>query len=61
MTFFVLDFPGFKSFMYLDKDSFGGGVYPRTPWELDCTSNGLSCNFLDLAFSKSPTGLLCDL
>jgi hypothetical protein len=24
--FFVLDFPNYKSFMHLDKDSFGGGI-----------------------------------
>lgn len=50
-----------QEFYVPGQDSFGGGVYPKTPWELDCTSNGLSCNFLDLAISKSPTGLSCDL
>jgi hypothetical protein len=35
--------------MYLDQDSFGGGIDPKTSCELNFTSRGFSCNFLDLA------------
>jgi hypothetical protein len=35
--------------MYLENDSFGGGTYPKTFFELNCTSNGFSYNFLNLA------------
>jgi hypothetical protein len=27
---FVPDFPDFENFMYLNQDSFGGGIYPKT-------------------------------
>jgi hypothetical protein len=49
MIFFV---PDFQSFIYLDKDSFGGGIYPETSWDLNCASKGFSCNFLDLAVNQ---------
>jgi hypothetical protein len=42
---FIPNFPEFESFMYLDKDSFGGGIYPKMSCDLNCTSNGFSCNF----------------
>jgi hypothetical protein len=46
--FFVPDFPDFENFMYLNQDSFGSSIYPKTSCELNCTSKGFSCNFLDL-------------
>jgi hypothetical protein len=52
---FVPDFPDFENFMYLHQDSFGRGIYPKTSCELNCTSKGFSCNFLD------PQGLSCDI
>jgi hypothetical protein len=27
---FVPDFPDFENFMYLNQDSFGSGIYPKT-------------------------------
>jgi len=47
--------------MYLNQHSFGGGTYPKTSCELNCTSKGFSCNFLDLAVRQSPKGLSCDI
>jgi hypothetical protein len=47
--------------MYLDQDSFGGGIHPKTYCELDCTSRGFSCNFLDLAVNQCPQGISCDI
>jgi hypothetical protein len=47
--------------MYLNQDSFGSGICPKTSCELDCTSKGFSCNFLDLAVRQSPQGLSCDI
>ncbi len=41
--------------------SFGSGIYPKTSCELNCTSKGFSCNFLDLTVRKSPQGLSCDI
>jgi hypothetical protein len=52
MIFFFPDFPDFQSFIYLDKDSFGGGIYPETSWDLNCTSKGFSCIFLDLTVNQ---------
>jgi hypothetical protein len=46
---FVPDFPDFLNCMYLNQDSFGSSIYPKTSCELNCTSKGFSCNFLDLA------------
>jgi hypothetical protein len=43
---FVSDFPDFESFMYLDQDSFGGSIYPKTSCELNCISKGFFCNLL---------------
>jgi hypothetical protein len=57
---FVLDFPDFVNFMYLNQGSFGSGIYPKTSCELNCMSKGFSCNFLDLAVRQSPQGLSCD-
>jgi hypothetical protein len=58
---FVPNFPDFENFMYLNQDSFGSGIYPKTSCELNCTSKGFSCNFLDLTVSQSPQGLSCDI
>ncbi len=58
---FVPDFPDFVNFIYLNQDSFGSGIYPKTSCELNCTSKGFSCNFLDLAVRQSPQGLSCDI
>ncbi len=54
---FVLDFPDFENFMYLNQDSFGSGIHPKTSCGLNCTSKGFSCNFLDLSVRQSPQGL----
>jgi len=43
---FALDFPDLKSLLYLDQDSFGGSVNPKTSYELNCegkTSYELNC------------------
>jgi hypothetical protein len=45
--------------MYLESDSFGGGTYPKTFIELNCTSNGFSYNFLNLAVKQSPHSIFC--
>ncbi len=58
---FVPDFPDFVNFMYLNQDSFGSSIYSKTSCELNCTSEGFSCNFLDLAVRQSPQGLSCDI
>jgi hypothetical protein len=58
---FVPDFPDFENFMYLNQDSFGSGIYPKTSCELNCTSKGFSCNFLDITVRQSPQGLSCDI
>jgi hypothetical protein len=58
---FVPDFPDFVDFMYLNQDSFGSGIYPKTSCELNCTSKGFSCNCFDLAVRQSPQGLSCDI
>ncbi len=58
---FVPDFPFFVNFMYLNQDSFGSGIYPKTSCEFNCTSKGFSCNFLDLAVRQSLQGLSCDI
>ncbi len=48
---FVSGFLNFESFMYWDKDCFGGGIYPKMPFELNYTSNMSYCNFLDLGIN----------
>jgi hypothetical protein len=58
---FCPDFSDFENFMYLNQDSFGSGIYPKTSCELNCMSEGFSCNFLDLAVRQSPQGLSCDI
>jgi hypothetical protein len=60
---FVPDFPDFENFdfLYLDQDWFSGSIYPTTSCELNCTSKGFSCNFLDLAVKQSPQGISCDI
>ncbi len=58
---FVLDPLDFENFMYLNQDSFGRGIYPKTSCELNCTSKGFSCNFLDLTVRQSPQGLPYDI
>ncbi len=40
--FFVLDFLVFENFIYLNQDSFGSGIYPKTSCELNCTSKDFS-------------------
>jgi hypothetical protein len=49
---FVADFLDFKNFMYLDQDSFDGGIYSKTSCELNYTSKSFSRNFLDLAMKQ---------
>jgi hypothetical protein len=49
---FVADFPDFENFMYLDQDSFHGGIYPKISCELKYTSKSFSRNFLDLAMKQ---------
>ncbi len=58
---FVPDFPHFVNFIYLNQDSIGSSIYPKTSCELNCMSKGFSCNFLDLAVRQSPQGLSCDI
>jgi len=58
---FVPNFPNFEKFMYLNQDTFGSGIYPKTSCELNCTSKGFSCNFLDLTMRQNPQGLSCDI
>jgi hypothetical protein len=58
---FVPDVPVFEDFMYLDQDSFGGSIHPKTSCELNCTSRGFSCNFLYLAVNQCPQGISCDI
>jgi hypothetical protein len=58
---FVPNFPDFENFMYLNQDSFGSGIYPKTSCELNCMSKGFSCNFLDLTVRLSPQGVSCDI
>ncbi|KAH7429047.1 hypothetical protein KP509_09G028400 [Ceratopteris richardii] len=58
---FVPDFSSFQDFMYLDNDAFGGGIYPKNFCELNCTSHGDSCAFLDLKIFQSPFGLEVDI
>jgi hypothetical protein len=58
---FVPDVPVFENFMYLDQDSFGGGIHPKTSCELNCTSRGFSCNFLNIAVNQCPQGISCDI
>jgi hypothetical protein len=55
------DFPDFVNFMYLNQDSFGSSIYPKTSCELNCTSKGFSCNFLDLVVGQSLQALSCDI
>ncbi len=52
-------FTGFSFLLVLNQDSFGSGIYPKTSCELNCTSKGFSCNFLDLAVRQSPQDLSC--
>jgi len=58
---FVPDFPDVENFMYLDQGTFGSGICPKTSCELNCMSEGFSCNFLDLAVRQSPQGFSCDI
>jgi hypothetical protein len=58
---FVPDFPDFENFMYLNQDSCGSGIYPKTSYELNCMSKGFSCNFFDLTVNQSPQGLSYDI
>ncbi len=56
---FVPNFPDFENFMYLNQDSFGSDICQKSSWELNCTSKGFSCNFLDLNVRKSSRFVLC--
>jgi hypothetical protein len=47
--------------MYLDKDSYGGGIYPDMSCGLNCTADDFSCNLLDLAMKQCPLGISCDI
>jgi hypothetical protein len=58
---FVPDFPNVENFMYLNQDSFGNDIYPKTSCELNYTSKGFSCNFLDVNVSQSPQSLSFDI
>jgi hypothetical protein len=58
---FVPDFPDFENFMYLNQDSVGSGIYPKTSCELNCMYKGFSCNFLDLIVRQSHQGLSYDI
>jgi hypothetical protein len=50
---FVAEFPDFENFIYLDQDSFDGGIYPKIYCELlKYTSKSFSRNFLDLAMKQ---------
>jgi hypothetical protein len=53
--------PDFECFMFLDGESFGGRMYPEMSCELNCTSNGFSCTFLDLGVEQSPQGIPCGI
>jgi hypothetical protein len=53
-------FWGFESFMYLEKDAFGGGICPKTSCELHCSSKRFSCSFLDLVV-QSHQGISCGI
>jgi hypothetical protein len=57
----VPNFLDFENFMYLNSDFFSSGIYVKTSCELNYTSEGFSCNFLDLIMSQSPQGLSCDI
>jgi hypothetical protein len=54
------DLPFIVDFLYLKQVSFGSSIYPKTSCELNSTSKGFSCNFLDLTVRQSPQGLSCD-
>jgi hypothetical protein len=56
---FVPNFPHFENFMYLDQDSSSSSIYSKTSCELNCTSKGFSCNFLDLVVNQSHQGISC--
>lgn len=66
---FALDFPDLKSLLYLDQDSFGGNVNPKTSYELNCegkTSYELNCkgfpyNTLNLIVKQISQGISCDI
>jgi hypothetical protein len=36
-------------------------IFSQTSCELNCTSKGFSCNFLDLTVRQSPQGLSCNI
>jgi hypothetical protein len=41
--------------------TFDSWIYPKTSCELNSTSKGFSCNFLDLTMRQSPQGLSYDI
>jgi hypothetical protein len=47
--------------MYLDQNSFGNGIYPKTYCELNYMFEGFSCKFPNLAMAQSHQGLSCDI
>jgi hypothetical protein len=49
---FVPDIPEFFNFMYLNRDTVCGGIYPISCCELNYTSNDSSYNSLHLAISQ---------
>lgn len=57
---FVLDVLDFQDFMCKDVGIFGG-LYPRNSRELNCTSRGNSCVFLNLRISQFAIGLEVDI
>ena len=56
---FVPDFPDFENFMYLNQDSFGSGIYPKTSCELNCTSKKASLVISWILLCSQ--GLFCDI
>jgi hypothetical protein len=56
---FVLYFPDLESLMYLDQDSFGGSLNPKTPSELNC--KGFPYNSLNLIMKQISQGISCDI
>jgi len=55
----VLDFLDLESLMYLDQDSFGGNVNPKTSYELNCKA--FPSNSLNLIVKQISQGTSCDI
>jgi hypothetical protein len=56
---FVLDFPDLESLMYLDQDSFGGSLNPKTSYKSNC--KGFPYNSLNLIVKQISQGISCDI